>query len=217
MKTISCLLLIWSVLGALGQGRNNTNDVRAWSTNTFRNWLTRSYPEINNSFYPDWFKEHPPGLQPAPFTNWLTAVFPDLESEMFPTWLENPDLERLGTNIPPWWEVAMKGRYTVSPPARPIAAITRGPYLQLGTTNSMIVRWRTDIPTSHAVAYGSSPTRLNGNGRSPGFSTEHAVQITKLKPGTKYFYSIGVHGHPTAGSPNQQHRFRQQHQQQNLH
>lgn len=193
MKKILCLLfLLMAFTSFAAESRTaTTTNVMSWMTNTFRSWLTRSYPDINNSFYPDWVKEHPPGLQPGPFTNWLAEVFPDLESEMFPTWLENPDLEHLGTNVPTWWEVAMKGKYSVSPAARPIATIIRGPYLQLSTTNSVVVRWRTDIPTSHSVYYGSSLRRMSSNARSPGSSTEHAVQVDGLKPGSKYFYSIG--------------------------
>ncbi|MDB6030278.1 MAG: hypothetical protein JWM16_616 [Verrucomicrobiales bacterium] len=85
----------------------------------------------------------------------------------------------------------MKGKYTVSPAARPIATIIRGPYLQLGTTNSMVVRWRTDIPASHTVYYGSAPNRLSKTARSAGSLTEHVVQITGLSPATKYYYAIG--------------------------
>ena len=36
-----------------------------------------------------------------------------------------------------------------------VAFVTRGPYLQLGTTNSIVVRWRTNVPTTSQVSYGS--------------------------------------------------------------
>ncbi|HEY2951494.1 MAG TPA: metallophosphoesterase family protein [Verrucomicrobiae bacterium] len=169
----------------------DTNDVRVWLTNTFRPWLTRSYPDITTNFYPDWLHDHPAGLQPGPFTNWLSDVFPDLETEMFPTWMENPEWEGLGTTIPAWWGVAMKGKYSVSPAARTIPTISRGPYLQLGTTNSMVVRWRTDLPTGNAVSYGTSLNRLNRRARANGSFTDHAVQITNLSPATKYYYAFG--------------------------
>ena len=32
--------------------------------------------------------------------------------------------------------------------------VVRGPYLQSATPNSVIVRWRTSIPTDSAVSYG---------------------------------------------------------------
>ncbi len=193
MKIFAFLFLFMaSVAGFIGKARAaDTTQVQAWVTNTFRPWLTRSYPDINGSYYPEWFHDHPAGLQPGPFTNWMSDVFPDLETEMFPTWMENPDLDRLGTNIPAWWAVAMKGKYTVSPAARPIPTILRGPYLQLGTTNSMVVRWRTDLATGSSVSYGTSLSRLSRTARSRGAFTEHAVQFTNLAPATKYFYSLG--------------------------
>ena len=34
------------------------------------------------------------------------------------------------------------------------ATITRGPYLQQGTTNSLVLRWRTDVASDSFVRYG---------------------------------------------------------------
>ncbi|HXJ59789.1 MAG TPA: metallophosphoesterase family protein [Verrucomicrobiae bacterium] len=169
----------------------NTNDVFAWVTNTLRPWLTRSYPEINSKFYPEWLHDHPGGLVPGPFTNWLGNAFPDLETEMFPTWLDNFVPDTVGTNIPAWWGIMLKGKYSVSPAAQPLPTIVRGPYLQLGTTNSMVVRWRTDLPSPSAVSFGTSVNRLNRTGRANGIFTEHAVQLTNLAPATKYYYALG--------------------------
>jgi hypothetical protein len=169
----------------------DTNDVRVWLTNSFRPWLTRSYPEITSKFYPEWFHDHPAGLNPIPFTNWLSDVFTDLETEMYPTWMENISSEALGTNVPAWWGSVQKGKFSVSPAAQPIPSIIRGPYLQLGTTSSMVVRWRTDIPTGNTVSYGTSPGRMNRSARANGTFTEHAVLVTNLSPATKYFYGFG--------------------------
>src|SRR6185503_8243594 len=106
----------------------DTNDVNAWIRTSFRSWLTRSYPEITTKFYPEWFHDHPIGLNPTPFTNWLSEVFPDLETEMYPTWMENHSAEALGTNVPAWWATVKKGRFSVSPAAQPLPTIVRGPY-----------------------------------------------------------------------------------------
>jgi hypothetical protein len=194
MRNFAFLWLLLAATSAFGAETRaaDTNDVHLWMTNVFRPWLTRSYPEITSSFYPEWFHDHPAGLLPGPFTNWLSEVFPDLETEMYPTWLKNPSLERLGTNIPPWWAATRKGKFSVSPASKPLATIIRGPYLQLGTTNSMVVRWRTDLPADSTVSYGSALNRLNRNARSHGISTDHAVQITGLNPATKYYYSFGA-------------------------
>src|SRR5687767_8197802 len=190
MKPIALLALLFvSVTGMQAQSsRGDTNDVRGWLNGTFRSWLTRSYSEINSKSYPEWFHDHPAGLNPAVFTNWLSDVFPDLESEMFPTWMENRDQDALGTKIPEWWAEVLKGRFSVSPSPQPIPAITRGPYLQLGSTNSVVVRWRTDLPTTNTVFYGSSFDRMGRAARANGLFTEHAVQFTNLAPDTKYFY-----------------------------
>ncbi|HMJ64017.1 MAG TPA: metallophosphoesterase family protein [Candidatus Binatia bacterium] len=169
----------------------DTNNIRFWVTNTFRSWLIRSYPEVNSRFYPEWLHDHPGGLVPGPFTNWLGNAFPDLETEAFPTWLDNFSTELVGTNIPAWWDVMLKGKYSVSPAAQPLPTIVRGPYLQLGTTNSMVVRWRTDLPARNVASYGTSPNRLTRTARSNGIFTEHAVQFTNLTPATKYYYLIG--------------------------
>src|SRR5580765_6142883 len=168
MKTLAFLLLfLIATAGFAAETRvADTNDVHVWLTNSFRPWITRAYPDIYGSFYPDWLHDHPSGLLPESFTNWLSQAFPDLETEMFPTWLEDPSQDNLGTNIPTWWGAVKKGRYSVSPLAKPLARIIRGPYLQLGTTNSMVVRWRTDIQTTSTVFYGTSPNRLNKNARS---------------------------------------------------
>src|SRR6266576_5561490 len=37
------------------------------------------------------------------------------------------------------------------------ATVTRGPYLQMGTPTSIVVRWRTDSATDSFVRYGGSP------------------------------------------------------------
>ena len=167
-------------------------EVQAWLTNTFRPWLTRSFPEITTRFYPAWLHDFPPGLLPGSFTNWLGKVFPDLETEMFPTWLQHREETALGTNLPAWWLTVQKGRYSISPAIQPVPTLVRGPYLQLGTTNSMVVRWRTDLATESRISYGTNLGRLNRTATSSGIFAEHAVQATNLSPSTKYYYSLGT-------------------------
>ena len=43
--------------------------------------------------------------------------------------------------------------------------LVRGPYLQVGTSSSMILRWRTRRPSSSVVRYGQ-PDQLKGKVRS---------------------------------------------------
>lgn len=74
----------------------------------------------------------------------------------------------------------------------PPATLVKGPYLQIGTQNSMILRWETNIATDTKVAYGTSSVALTSSVSNPAVSTTHSVQITGLSPLTKYFYSIGT-------------------------
>jgi hypothetical protein len=70
-------------------------------------------------------------------------------------------------------------------------AATRGPYLQLGTPDSMIVRWRTSGPTDSRVRYGTNAANLDLQADTAAVTTEHIVGIAGLSPDTKYFYSVG--------------------------
>lgn len=67
--------------------------------------------------------------------------------------------------------------------------VLRGPYLQTATPTSMIVRWRTDATEGSYVAFGTARGELTELAKAEGVSTEHIVQLSNLKPGTKYYYS----------------------------
>ncbi|MEE9344539.1 MAG: metallophosphoesterase [Methylococcales bacterium] len=69
--------------------------------------------------------------------------------------------------------------------------VTRGPYLQLGTSTSIIVRWRTDVATDTVVHYGNAPGNLTNVVTIPGSTNEHEVTINGLLADTNYFYSVG--------------------------
>ncbi len=68
--------------------------------------------------------------------------------------------------------------------------LTRGPYLQLATSHSMMIRWRTDLEDISIVRYGNSSDRLDKIVKDTTKVTEHIVTITGLQPETKYFYLI---------------------------
>lgn len=76
-------------------------------------------------------------------------------------------------------------------PLRAAEKLTRGPYLQLPTTNSMVIRWRTEKERKSYVRYGLTAGTATNLVRSEGIFTDHIVQLTKLKPDTRYFYSVG--------------------------
>lgn len=71
------------------------------------------------------------------------------------------------------------------------AALVRGPYLQMGTPVSGIVRWRTDLPADALVYYGTDPLTLTNIAVEAAVTNEHIVQLTGLRPSTTYYYSIG--------------------------
>lgn len=82
--------------------------------------------------------------------------------------------------------------------ARPVPAhaqltarVLRGPYLQAGTPTSLVIRWRTDLPTDSRVHYGPAPGALGSQASDPALKTEHEVLLSGLAPATRYYYSIG--------------------------
>jgi len=77
--------------------------------------------------------------------------------------------------------------------------ITRGPYLQLGTPSSVIVRWRTDVPASSEVRFGTTQGSLTGSVSETLFVTEHEIELTGLFPDTRYYYAVGTHSEILAG------------------
>lgn len=70
--------------------------------------------------------------------------------------------------------------------------LIRGPYLQVATDTSMVVRWRTDALARSRVRYGTEPGQLYKVVDNTAWSTEHEIKLTGLKPGTKYYYAIGT-------------------------
>ena len=75
---------------------------------------------------------------------------------------------------------------------RAIVNLIRGPYLQVATTNSIIIRWRTNVTTRSRVRYGTVAGNLNKTVDDNILVTEHQLKLTGLDPETKYFYSIGT-------------------------
>lgn len=69
--------------------------------------------------------------------------------------------------------------------------IVKGPYLQTGTPNSIIVKWETNVKTDTKLNYGTSPSSLNLSFNNSTLDTAHQVYIGGLSPYTKYFYAIG--------------------------
>ena len=80
------------------------------------------------------------------------------------------------------------------------ASVTRGPYLQIGTPNSTVVRWRTNTATNSRVSIGTTQGSLTSNFDNATSTTEHEVVVSGLLPATKYFYSVGSTTQALAGN-----------------
>ena len=82
------------------------------------------------------------------------------------------------------------------------AALTRGPYLQTGNSDGVIVRWRSDVATNSRVRVGTDPANLNMVFDNSTSTTEHTVQVNGLSAATKYFYSVGSSTEVLTGGDN---------------
>lgn len=81
-------------------------------------------------------------------------------------------------------------------------SLTRGPYMNMATQTSIVIRWRTDIITSSKVSFGTSPGNLTNSVSDASLVTEHEIQLTGLTPNTKYYYSIGTLNNTLQGDAN---------------
>jgi acid phosphatase type 7 len=74
--------------------------------------------------------------------------------------------------------------------AQAFAQVTRQPYLQVVTSNSIVVRWDTDSARVGSVSYGTSTSSLTNTKSDTGGTLKHEVTITGLSPRQKYYYSV---------------------------
>jgi hypothetical protein len=91
---------------------------------------------------------------------------------------------------------------SVKPTPGPEPQLLRGPYLQVATSQSIVVRWRTDAAERGVVRYGTSPHELTTVINGEQITMEHIVKLNGLKPSTKYYYTIGGLTHTLEGDSN---------------
>jgi hypothetical protein len=72
------------------------------------------------------------------------------------------------------------------------STLVRGPYLNLGTPGSTVVKWRTTSAEVGVLKYGTSPTSLTELLTEDSAVVNHELNVTGLQPSTKYYYSIGT-------------------------
>jgi hypothetical protein len=81
--------------------------------------------------------------------------------------------------------------YVVNPDLPP-PSITRGPYLQIRTTNSIVIRWRTSEATDSLVQYGLEADSRTNFVTDAAYTNEHIVTLPNLTIDTRYVYAIGT-------------------------
>jgi hypothetical protein len=69
--------------------------------------------------------------------------------------------------------------------------LTRGPYLQMGSTTAVTLRWRTDKASDSQIEVGTSYGSYSRKVNNPALTTEHEIRISDLLAGTRYYYRFG--------------------------
>jgi hypothetical protein len=85
----------------------------------------------------------------------------------------------------------LKHAFTLVPSSG--AALSRGPYLQSVTANTITVVWDTDLPSLGQVVYGET-AEYGLSAVDPTVGTRHALTLTGLVPYTAYHYPRGRRG-----------------------
>ena len=101
----------------------------------------------------------------------------------------------------PWLAALAVGLLLASVHPASAATVTRGPYLQMATPSSIVVRWRSDEATDSVVRYGDAPGNLIFSASSGVLTTEHEVTLSGLLPDTRYYYSVGSSGQTLSVRP----------------
>lgn len=82
-----------------------------------------------------------------------------------------------------------------------VVTLTRGPYLQSGTTTNVIVRWRTGRESISRVRFGVDLNDLSSVSEDLTPKTEHELRLNGLSPDTRYFYKVESSDNDLAGGP----------------
>jgi hypothetical protein len=88
------------------------------------------------------------------------------------------------------WLVALLAVSFLIPVSAEAVVLVRRPYLQMMTDSATTLVWRTDVPTTGEVQYGTDPSDLSSSVQSPVEDPNHAVRITGLEPDTTYYYAV---------------------------
>jgi len=70
--------------------------------------------------------------------------------------------------------------------------LVRGPYLQMQTDDGISIHWRTEVASDSVVRYGTSSGNLDSSTTMAGSRVDHAVALSGLGAGQKFWYSVGT-------------------------
>lgn len=68
--------------------------------------------------------------------------------------------------------------------------ITRGPYLQMTSSSSTRIRFRTDVESKPSILIGKSANNLSRSIKQSNLTKEHELLIDSLTSNTRYYYKI---------------------------
>jgi len=91
------------------------------------------------------------------------------------------EVHQSGSSLDRYFDLSIEGDTSI---------LVRQPYLQIGTPNSVIIRWKTRTFTNSKVKYGTNPANLNNEQFINTPDTVHIISLTGLQPNTKYYYSV---------------------------
>ncbi len=148
---------------------------------------------------------HAQGLTPDFFIEWADAMPTVAQSDA----ILQRGVEALGPLVTltsrlshPVVQNVSQGQVTTQPRVDPAVLpaghrmesvrLVRGPYLQMVTPDSIVVRWRTDIASPSYVAYRSTSEDRRRWVESRELTTEHSVRLMDLDPSMTYEYFIGT-------------------------
>lgn len=77
-------------------------------------------------------------------------------------------------------------------PNLPPPSFDRGPYLQVQTPTSIVIRWRTTTATDSRVEFGLDAASRTNIVDDAAQTTQHIVTLTNLMPDTQYVYACGT-------------------------
>jgi acid phosphatase type 7 len=69
--------------------------------------------------------------------------------------------------------------------------VVRGPYLQVGTSTSISIKWNTSVPTDSQVKFGLAVGTYSNKVENLALTSAHELVLNNLLPNTKYYYTIG--------------------------